>query len=85
MVVFSSPRMGDNAIVPYGANLDILVNGVSWLRGRTDLQGIAPKTHVALTLSADPVLRFRLIMLPTVLAVTLICALGIFTYLARRA
>jgi len=31
-----------------------------------EMQGIAPKTHVALTLTADPVLRTRLVLVPTV-------------------
>ena len=35
-------------------NLDLLMNAASWLRGRPDTLGIAPKTHVALTLSVDP-------------------------------
>ncbi|MHC5539007.1 GldG family protein, partial [Singulisphaera rosea] len=65
-------------------NQDVLMNAIGWLRGRSDLQGIAPKTHVSLTLAADPVLRARLIMVPTVMAVLLIVALGIATYVARR-
>ena len=35
-------------------NLDLLMNAVNWLRGRPELEGIAPKTHVSLTLTADP-------------------------------
>jgi hypothetical protein len=60
------------------------MNSISWLRGRSDLQGITPTTHVALTLTADPILRTRLIMVPTVMAVLLIIGLGVTTYLARR-
>jgi hypothetical protein len=66
------------------ANLDLLMNSIAWLRGRSDLQGIAPKTHVALTLGANDLLRTRLIMVPTIMAVLLIVGLGITTYLARR-
>ena len=35
-------------------NLDLLMNAASWLRNRPDTQGIAPHTHVALTLAVDP-------------------------------
>ena len=35
-------------------NLDLVMNAASWLRGRPDAIGIAAKTHVALTLTADP-------------------------------
>lgn len=85
LVVFSSGGMADNAafgIEP--TNLDLLMNAVSWLRGRSDMQGISPKTHVILTLQANPILRFRLIMVPTVMAVILILGLGLATYLARH-
>lgn len=85
MVVFSSPAIAYNYYVANDqANLDILINSVSWLRGRRDLQGISAKTHVALTLAADPILRTRLILLPTVLALTVIVGFGIFTFMARR-
>ena len=35
------------------ANLDLLMNAASWLRGRPDTLGIAAKTHVALTLAVN--------------------------------
>jgi hypothetical protein len=86
MVVFSSPMLGDNRLIAYRpANLDLIANAVSWLRGRPDLQGLAPRTHTALALSADPGLRTRLVLLPTVLAFALIIGLGVAIYLARRA
>ena len=66
------------------SNLDLLMNTVNWLRGRAELEGIAPKIHDALTLTADPVVRARLILVPTVMAVLLIITLGVTTYLARR-
>ena len=65
-------------------NLDLLMNAIHWLRGQSEMGGIAPKTHVALTLSADPILRTRLILVPTVMAVLLIIGLGLTTYLARK-
>jgi hypothetical protein len=66
-------------------NLDLVVNAVAWLRGRPELQGIAPKTHTSVTLAADPGLRARLIVVPTLLATCVIVGLGVATYLARRA
>ena len=54
------------------------------LRGRPELQGIAPQTHVALTLVADPGLRARLVLVPTLLAVCVIVGLGFTIYVARR-
>ena len=66
------------------SNLDLLMNAASWLRGRPDTLGIAAKTHVALTLTVDPLLRSRLVLVPTVTAVLLIIAMGIAVYIARR-
>ena len=86
LVVFSSPMMGDNWFVSQvPANLDLIVNAANWLRGRSDLQGIAPTERVALRLSADPALRARLVVLPTVMAFAILIGLGVATYLARRA
>lgn len=85
LVVFSSRYMADNAMLQLApSNLDLLMNAVNWLRGRDDLQGIAPKVHDALTLNADPLVRARLILVPTVMAVLLIITLGVVTYIARR-
>jgi hypothetical protein len=85
LVVFSSARMADNGFVYFiPDNLDLIVNAANWLRGRTDLQGIAPRTHTPLSLAADPSLRARLVVLPTVLAFAIIIGLGVATYLARR-
>ncbi len=85
LVVFSSRYVGDNRSLQIApANLDLLMNSVNYLRGRPDLRGIAPKTHTSLTLTADPVVRARLILVPTVMAVLLIVSLGVTTYLARR-
>jgi len=85
LVVFSSRYLGDNLSVQIAPeNLDLLMNAVSWLRGRPDLEGIAPKTHVALTLTADPLVRARLVLVPTVMSFLLILTLGVTTYLARR-
>ena len=84
LVVFSAPLMADNRFVIHPTNMDILVNAVAWLRGRPDLEGIAPKRHEALTLTAGPSLQARLVLIPTTLAFAVILGLGISTYLARR-
>ena len=85
LLVYSSGYLGDNVTIQINAyNLDLLMNSVNWLRGRPELQGIAPKTHVSMTLTADPAIRARLILVPTVMAVLLIVTFGVATYLARR-
>jgi hypothetical protein len=85
LVVVSSPDAGINYwVLAEPTNQDLLMNAISWLRGKPELQGIAPKTHVALTLVADPALRLRLILVPTVMALILIISMGVVTYLARR-
>jgi hypothetical protein len=89
LVVLSSRNMADNPFLSDStfapANLDLLMNSVSWLRQTPENLGISPKTHVSLTLTAEPVVRARLILVPTVMAVLLIVTLGVATYLARRA
>jgi hypothetical protein len=85
LVLFSSAAMADNIfqeIEP--TNLDLLMNAASWLRDRPDTLGLAPKTHVALTLTADPILQWRLILVPTVMSLLVIIGLGILVFIARR-
>lgn len=87
LVIFSSRYAGENAVIQASpTNLDLLMNSVNWLRGKGELQGKADaKVHVSLTLMADPTVRTRLVLVPTVMAVLLIVTLGVTTYLARRA
>jgi hypothetical protein len=85
LVLFSSPAMAENAfheIEP--TNLDLLMNAASWLRNKPNTQGIPSHTHVALTLSVDPFLRSRLILVPSAVTAMLIVAMGIIVYIARR-
>jgi hypothetical protein len=85
LVLFSCPMMAENAfqdITP--ANLDLLMNAASWLRGRPDTLGLPSSTHTALTLIVDPQLRSRLILVPTITAMMLIIAMGIIVYGSRR-
>ncbi len=85
VLISSSPFLENAFLEVEPTNLDLLNNAVGWLRGRPESGGIAPKSHTALTLSADPTLRARLILVPTVLSFILILGLGATTYLARRA
>ena len=85
LVLFSCPGMAENVFQEVErTNLDLLMNAASWLRERPDTQGIAPQTHVALTLSVDPYLRSRLILVPSVVALMLIVAMGVVVFIARR-
>jgi ABC-type uncharacterized transport system len=85
LVLLSSPAAADNYYQELEqTNLDLLMNAASWLRHRPDTQGIPPHTHVALTLSVDPFLRSRLILVPSAVATLSIIAMGIIVYMARR-
>jgi hypothetical protein len=85
LVLFSCPAMAENIMQEYEpTNLDLLMNAASWLRNRPDTQGIPPHTHVALTLSVNPFLRSRLILVPSAVAAMMIIAMGIIVYIARR-
>jgi hypothetical protein len=85
LALFSCPGIAENIFQEYEpTNLDLLMNTASWLRNRPDTQGIPPHTHVALTLSVDPFLRSRLILVPSAVAAMLIVATGITVYVARR-
>jgi hypothetical protein len=83
-VVLSSPLMGINPYFP-SSNADLLMNAVQWLRGKSESSGgVAPRVQAPLVFSADPNLRVRLHLVPTVLMVVLIVGFGATTYLARR-
>lgn len=85
LVLFSSGDLASNLIQSLEpTNMDLVMNAASWLRGRPDAVGIAANTHVALTLSADPLLRNRLVLVPTVMATLAIIAAGLIVYVARR-
>ena len=85
LVIASSRYLANNSwLQQFPANLDFLMNSVNWLRGSTGSVGIAPQTHDALTLTADSVVRARLVLVPTVMACILIISAGVLTYLARR-
>ena len=85
LVLLSSRSIADNVVQGIEpTNLDLVMNAASWLRGRPDAVGIAPKTHVALTLTADPLLRARLVFVPTIIALITIIGAGAIVYVARR-
>jgi hypothetical protein len=85
LVLFSCPAMAENpSVETERTNLDLLMNAASWLRGKPDSLGIEPAAHIALTLAIDPMLRSRLILVPSVTASLVIIAMGIIVYTARR-
>ena len=86
LVLFSSPLMADNQTVSATgfANLDLVVNALGWLGERPDLQGVAPRTYVARVLKASPNMRAKLVILPTVMAASILIGLGVATHLSRR-
>jgi ABC-type uncharacterized transport system len=85
LVLFSSRSLADNVVLGIEpTNLDLVMNAASWLRGRPDAVGVTASTHVALTLTADSLLRSRLVLVPTVMAVLGIIAAGTIVYVARR-
>lgn len=85
LVLISGRSVGDDAVVEAEpTNLDLLMNAASWLRGRQGSVGVPAKVHSALTLVADPGLRWRLVLVPTVVAAACIAALGALVYLVRR-
>ena len=85
LVLFGSRHLGEDAVVEAEpTNLDLLMNAVSWLRGREDSVGVPAKLHSALTLTADPGLRWRLILAPTVVGAAATAAAGALVYLIRR-
>ncbi|CAN5621951.1 Gldg family protein [soil metagenome] len=84
-VIFGSRYLADNSFATVEpTNHDLIVNALSWLQDRPDLAGIAPRTHVARVLTAEPNLLAKLVLLPTVLAVSLLIGLGLATYMTRR-
>ncbi len=86
MVVISSPLVALNPTLQTDPmNLDLLLNSIQWLRGKQETLGVAPKVHTAIRFTADPNLRAKLHLVPTVISVVLILGFGIITYLARRA
>jgi hypothetical protein len=85
LLLVSSRSAGDDAVVEAEpTNLDLLMNAVGWLRGRGDSAGVPPKVHAALTLVADPGLRWRLLLAPTVVAAACLAAVGGLVYMVRR-
>jgi len=85
LVVLSSRFVADNTTAAaWPANLDLVVNALSWLQDRPDLVGIAPSTNIARILQAGPNFRAKLVLLPTMMAVAVLVGLGVTTYLARR-
>ena len=85
LVVLSSPFVAVNPVLQTDPlNVDLLLNSIQWLRGKQDTLGVAPKVHTAIRFTADPNMRAKLHLVPTVISAVLILGFGIMTYLARR-
>jgi len=85
LVLISSRAAAENLVQGIEpTNLDLAMSAASWLRGRPDAIGIAPKTHAALTLTADPRLRWRLVVAPTVVSMLTIIGFGALVYHLRH-
>jgi len=83
MVVIGSDYAAANPYAPH--NFDLIVNAVNWLRGRAGQRGaIPPKRHTTLALSSNPQLRAKIVLVPTLMAVSVIIGFGVATYLVRR-
>ena len=86
LVVISTPFAASNPILTIDpVNVDLLLNSIQWLRGKQETLGVAPKVHTAIRFTADPNLRAKLHLVPTVISFVLILGFGVMTYLARRA
>lgn len=87
LVVISSGAFGDDrTIQTQSTGQDVLMNSIGWLRGQNELLGTGPESvHVMPVFVANPVLRNRLITVPTLMAFMVIILLGLVTYSARRA
>jgi hypothetical protein len=85
LVLLSSRAFAGNPVVELeNTNLDLVMNAASWLRGRPDAVGISPSTHQERRFIADPALRIRLVVVPTVTAIIVIIGGGIAVYVLRR-
>jgi hypothetical protein len=85
LVVISSPYAASNPILQLDPlNVDLLLNSIQWLRGKQETLGVAPKVHTAIRFTADPNLRAKLHLIPTVVSFVIILGFGVMTYLARR-
>jgi hypothetical protein len=85
LVVLGSRAMANNDFVSrYETNFDLILNAVNWLRERPEQQGAAPKRHVHLQLVADDNLRRRIVLVPTLMSLAVIIAVGVMVFLSRR-
>ncbi len=85
-VVIGSPNAVDNRMLSLQgfANRDLILNAISWLEDRPELAGIEPRTYVVRRLTASEDLRAKLVLLPTVMAIVVLLALGMTMAITRR-
>ncbi|HWE39544.1 MAG TPA: GldG family protein [Isosphaeraceae bacterium] len=85
LVVFGSTLAFDDQYVEIDFhNLDLAVNAISWLRGRREQIGVAPKKGTTLLMTASRVQQSKMILVPTLMALVAIVGFGLSTYAARR-
>ena len=86
LVLFSCPAMAENIFQDLErTNLDMLMIAAGWLRGREDTMGI--RTQPACRADDFPSIRSfgtGLILVPSVVAVLSIIAMGVIVFTARR-
>lgn len=85
LVVLGSTQALDDEMVRIDPlNLDLAVNAISWLRGRREQIGVAPKKSTTLKMTASGPQQLKMIVFPTLMALVAIVGFGLSTYTARR-
>ena len=84
-MLFACPAMAENIFQDIErTNLDMLMIAAGWLRGaRTRWASHRSRTSRS-DFHVDPELRNRLILVPSVVAMMLIIAMGVIVFTARR-
>jgi ABC-type uncharacterized transport system involved in gliding motility auxiliary subunit len=86
VLVFSTSRLGSNEVFQLGqiANMDLFVNGSSWLVGDDELISIQPRQQDTRTLFLTAAQRNFIMLSSIVLVPALVMAVGILVWWSRR-
>jgi ABC-type uncharacterized transport system involved in gliding motility auxiliary subunit len=86
VLVFSTSRLGTNEVFQLGqiANMDMFVNGASWLVGDDELISIQPRPADNRTLFLTAAQRNFIMLSSIVLVPALVLAIGILVWWGRR-
>jgi len=86
VLVFSTSRLGSNEVFQLGqiANMDVFVNGSSWLVGDDELISIQPRPTDTRTLFLTAAQRNFIMLSSIVLVPALVLAVGILIWWGRR-